>query len=405
MDIEFPDWGFFPFELTTPANVNVGANGSFTIPQGQMTWTPLDDFLFGEFGGIFATPDVTVQPESTNDWTGTVNPTTGAFELHGHLRFLLTSAELGITDCPLGPLDIDLSTNNDGIDYDENDGTAQVVDLAFTVPGVPNASCGGAQMASDINTSLGIPAGAGNSSLTIDVVLAPPATETTTTTGAPTTTTTTVAPTTTSTTEAPTTTTQQATTTTTTTEASTTTTTDAPTTTTTQPATTTTTTEAPTTTTTDAPTTTSTTEAPTTTSTQAPTTTTTQQATTTTTTGAPTTTTTVAPTTTSTTRPATTTTTAGSGSTTTTVAGAGSTTTTARGATTSTTSVSTGDTTAAATTSTTTAVSATDSSDTGTGALPFTGGSPLVLVAAGLVLVLTGGAVLVGRRRPSSRRV
>jgi hypothetical protein len=158
---------------------------------------------------------------------------------------------------------------------------------------------------------------------------------------------------TTSTTQAPTTSTTEATTTSTTEKPTTTSTTQAPTTTTTEKPTTTSTTQAPTTTTTEKPTTTSTTEAPTTTTTEKPTTTSTTQAPTTTTTEKPTTTTTEA------------------------------TTTTTLGASTSTTSIvpSPG------------------------GELPRTGiGTGVLLTVAGMVLLL-GGAALLGSARLSQKRL
>ena len=151
-----------------------------------------------------------------------------------------------------------------------------------------------------------------------------------------------------------------------TTEAPTTSTTEAPTTSTTEKPTTTSTTEAPTTSTTEAPTT-STTEAPTTSTTEAPTTSTTEKPTTTSTTEAPTTSSTEAPTTSSTEAPTTS----------------------------STEAPTTSSTEATSTTSIAPSSSTTVSAVTPIGELPKTGGgSQGLLIAAGIILLLGGGALL-----------
>jgi hypothetical protein len=273
--------------------------GVLNFPLAGLSFTPFDIVVAG------AIP-ATVSIEPLADWTGNLDPATGVMTVHGPLMSHLNGGALLGTDCPIGPLDLNLTTGTSGAatgtPYSAATGFGIVVDNNFVIPATPdpNPTCSGASL---INSAAPLPLPAGSATTTLSMLFspAPQPGAVSTTTAAPTTTTTT-APTTT-TTAAPTTTTTAAPTTT-TTAAPTTTTTAAPTTTTTA-APTTTTTAAPTTTTTAAPTTT-TTAAPTTTTTAAPTTTTTA-APTTTTTAAPTTTTTAGPTTTTTAGPTTTT--------------------------------------------------------------------------------------------------
>jgi LPXTG-motif cell wall-anchored protein len=370
---------------TTPITIDgINGTGTGTIDGAGIMTFPLAGLSFAPFNILVAgaiPAVVNIQPLA--DWTGTLNPATGAMTLHGPLMSHLADpagaipAFLG-TDCPVGPLDLNLTTGTSGAvtgtPYAAATGFGKVVDNAFVIPKTPepNSTCNGATL---INSGAPLPLAAGSSTttLTMKFTPAPQPGVASTTTIAPTTTTT-VAPTTT-TTVAPTTTTTAAPTTT-TTAAPTTTTTAAPTTTTTA-APTTTTTAAPTTTTTAAPTTT-TTSAPTTTTTVAPTTTT--VAPTTTTTAAPTTTTTAAPTTTTTQPPQTTTTVQAEGTTTTEVTEATTTTTVAVGG-------------QGTTRPPTTAVSS------GSGNLPRTGAPTMPLVLVGLGLVGAGAGLSHQRRR------
>ncbi len=284
--------------LTATGMGSTQADGTVTIT--DLSFPPFDFELLATGGPGTGIPG-TASPVATLPWTGTIDPSTGAFNVSGPLITNVAVPLLGATQCPLGPLNLNLTTGMSGVStgtpYDPATGIAGIVDHTFGIPALvfdpANASACPESVVNLFNGGLPFPVPAGNSRIAFTATFNPAPAPTTTaapTTVAPTTTTTTttVAPTTTTTTTvAPT------TTTTTTTVAPTTTTT-----TTVAPTTTTTTTVAPTTTTTTvAPTTTTTTVAPTTTTTTtvAPTTTTTTVAPTTTTT------TTVAPTTTTTT--------------------------------------------------------------------------------------------------------
>ncbi|HEX5096965.1 MAG TPA: hypothetical protein VFX21_13155, partial [Acidimicrobiia bacterium] len=243
---------FSPLEGTATGTVD--ASGNITLPQANIT--------FDEFDVNVTDPlplTVHVSPVAASAFTGNINPDTGLVTLSGSLTTNLDIATLGLTDCPLGPLSVTLSTaTTGGVAYDDATGEATLVDNTFVIPEIPagQAGCGGLEGA--LNSTLGLPSTPGASTLTLPMTFSPtligstttaaPATTTTTTTVASSTTTTTAAPTTTTTTTVP---------------SSTTTTTAGPTTTTTAaPTTTTSTTVAPTTTTTTAGPTTTTTTVP-----------------------------------------------------------------------------------------------------------------------------------------------
>ena len=215
---------------TTPITIDgINGTGTGTIDGAGVMNFPLAGLSFTPFnilvaGAIPAT--VTIEP--TADWTGNLDPATGAMTLHGPLLSHLSDggALLG-TDCPVGPLDLNLTTGTSGAatgtPYASATGFGIVVDNDFIIPPTPdpNATCTGATL---INSAAPLPLAKGQSTTKLSMLFSPApqpgvaSTTTiapTTTTAAPTTTTTTLPPTTT-TTAAPTTTTTAAPTTTTT---------------------------------------------------------------------------------------------------------------------------------------------------------------------------------------------
>jgi hypothetical protein len=241
--------------LSATGSGTVAANGSINIT--ALSFAPFNFELLASGGPGTGIPG-TALPVATLPWTGTIAPETGVLTVSGQMSVNVAVPLLGAASCPMGPLNLTLTTGTSGaltgIAYNPATDTAKVVANNFAIPAMvfspANAGACPQSVVDLFNQGLPFPIPPGNAKMTFDVALSDSATSTTTTTEAPTTTT-----------QQPTTTTQQPTTSTT----------EAP---------TTSTTEAPTTTTTQAPTT-STTEAPTTT-TQAATTTTTQQPTTTT---------------------------------------------------------------------------------------------------------------------------
>jgi hypothetical protein len=374
--------GNVPFAGTLDGTVN--SAGTLNFAQGDIDFPQTPQITVGA-----STFQIT--PEATTDWTGSIDPDTGAVVLDGSLNVVTAGiSPAAFPACPVGPSTLHLVSGASGLGltgtpYDKNNGTAMIVDGGFHTPAVPTspAPAGCSTFAALVNTALGLPNDTGKTvfQITFEPILGSGTTSTSTTTTTSTSTTTTS--------------------TSTTSTSTTTSTTVAPTTTTTTvvPATTTTTVAPTTTTTTVAPTTTTTTVAPTTTTTTtvAPTTTTTTTVaptTTTTTVASRTTTTTVAPTTTTTEAP-TTTTTAPVGVTSTTVAGESSTTTTEPIVcpASDVNACSPGTTIPAAPmTTTTTAVSHSS------GSLPFTGGPVMPLVLVGLTLLGTGLGLAVRRR-------
>jgi hypothetical protein len=188
-------------------------NGGTVDASGNLTF-PAASASFPSFDVNVTDPiplTVTISPVATSDFTGNLDPDTGVMTLSGGLTVNLAIPTLGLTACPLGPLTLNLSTENPGgVAYDDATGSVTLSDNTFSVPEIPagQAGCGGLE--SLINTQLGLPSTPGSSTLTLSgtfsrVLLG------STTTGAPATTTT-LAPTTT--TVAPTTTTAAPTTTT-----------------------------------------------------------------------------------------------------------------------------------------------------------------------------------------------
>jgi hypothetical protein len=209
----------------TLENGNATSGGALTFPRAGVAF---DSFTAQPVPGI----DITVSPISNSDFTGNLDPDTGAMTLTGSMTTNFAIPFLGATACPLGPFTVNLSTGNaGGTPYNKASGTVTLVDNTFVVAAIPAGlnGCGGAE--GTINGLLTLPSQPGAITLSLVGRFSPvlegsttttaapttttlPATTTTTTTAPPTTTTTLPATTTTTTTAPPTTTTQPRTTTT-----------------------------------------------------------------------------------------------------------------------------------------------------------------------------------------------
>jgi hypothetical protein len=116
----------------------VDSAGNLVFPMGSVSFPPFQ-FLIG--GAIPTT--VTIQ--ATADWTGTIDPTSGALNISApqtaHLD--LSAALPGDSDCPVGPLPINLTTGTSGAatgtPYSTSTGSAEIVDGTFAIPAVPDS--------------------------------------------------------------------------------------------------------------------------------------------------------------------------------------------------------------------------------------------------------------------------
>ena len=168
------------------ATGTVDASGNIVLPQANITFT--------EFDVAVTNPlplTVHVAPVANSDFTGNINPDTGLVTLSGSLLTNLSIASLGLTNCPLGPLSISLSSaTTGGVPYNPATGSATAADNTFVIPAIPTgqAGCGGLEGA--LNSALGLPSAPGASTYVQPMTFSPTLVGSTTTTAGPTTTTT-----------------------------------------------------------------------------------------------------------------------------------------------------------------------------------------------------------------------
>jgi hypothetical protein len=116
---------------------------------------------------------VTIFPAATSAWTGTIDPANGTATVTGQMVTRAVAAPLiNPPGCPVGPITIQLSTQNPGgASYDEATGAATLTDTTFVLPAVAAVpECGGLEGA--INAALGLPTTGGLSfSVTFQPVL------------------------------------------------------------------------------------------------------------------------------------------------------------------------------------------------------------------------------------------
>jgi hypothetical protein len=121
--------------ITGTAAGTVDTAGNISLPQASINFPPFTILLLGSL----PTP-VTIQP--TADWTGTIGPNSGVLNLAApQTAHLDLSSSLGDTDCPVGPLAINLTTGTSGSaqgkPYDNSTGIAEIVDGTFAIPAIP----------------------------------------------------------------------------------------------------------------------------------------------------------------------------------------------------------------------------------------------------------------------------
>src|SRR5262245_38846320 len=134
-----------PFSGTLTGTVD--DNGKLTIPKSGID--------FPAFDAVIVVP-ATVHPVATDDWTGTVDPSSGVVTITGGMETLATVGTLGLVDCPVGPFTIHTSTvNSGGAKYAS--GTATVSDPSYSVPAIPAGTSGCNAAEETVNVALGLP--------------------------------------------------------------------------------------------------------------------------------------------------------------------------------------------------------------------------------------------------------
>jgi LPXTG-motif cell wall-anchored protein len=135
--------------------------GNLTLPKGSISFPPFHALLAGAVDTV-----ITLQP--TDTWTGTIDQHSGAVNIHApqtaHLD--LSSVFTVDTDCPIGPLPLNLTTGTSGTAHgtplSPNSGAAEIVDGTFAIPAFPTspppAACGDADA---LNMLAGLPLAGG----------------------------------------------------------------------------------------------------------------------------------------------------------------------------------------------------------------------------------------------------
>jgi uncharacterized repeat protein (TIGR01451 family) len=163
--------------ISATATGTVDSAGNISLPMGSISFAPLTPTL-----PIVGPVPLTILP--TANWTGTINPASGALMLAApqtaHLD--LSSAITGNSDCPLGPLMLNLTTGTSdgamGKPYNSATGTAEIVDGTFAIPAIPDTPLPPNCPAGDtINGAVPLPLSSGNIAdltATFTPVLVPP---------------------------------------------------------------------------------------------------------------------------------------------------------------------------------------------------------------------------------------
>jgi LPXTG-motif cell wall-anchored protein len=156
------------------ADGTVDDAGNLTLPKAAISFPPFHAGLVG--GSVDAV--ITIEPTAT--WTGTIDQHSGAVNIHApQIAHIDLSSVFAVdTDCPVGPLDLNLTTgtsgNAHGSPLSASSGKADVVDGLFPIPGFPDnpapANCGDA---GELNGLAGLPLNGGVSTATFTVTFNP----------------------------------------------------------------------------------------------------------------------------------------------------------------------------------------------------------------------------------------
>jgi chitinase len=174
----------------------VDASGNVSLLNAGLSFSPFSILVANVIPA-----NVSIQP--LGDWTGTIDPDAGTLNITGSLTAHLDDSAaaqsvLG-SDCPVGPLALNLTTGTTGLThgtpYNAGTGVAEIVDNNFTIPASPdpNPTCPGVNL---INSGAPLPLGPPKATIDLTATFTPapqgsgtPPTSSTTTTGSSTTTT------------------------------------------------------------------------------------------------------------------------------------------------------------------------------------------------------------------------
>jgi hypothetical protein len=142
------------------ADGTVDSAGNLSFPQGSIS--------FPTFPTTVIVP-ANVSIQATADWTGKIDPSSGALTLSApQTAHIDLSATLpNDFDCPVGPLALNLTTGTNGAatgtPYNSSTGVADIVDGSFVIPAIPDSPLPpGCPDADTINTNGGLPTPGGS---------------------------------------------------------------------------------------------------------------------------------------------------------------------------------------------------------------------------------------------------
>jgi hypothetical protein len=160
--------------ITGTGTGTIDASGNVSLPNAGLHFTPFSILVANVIPA-----NVSIEP--LGDWTGTLDPDTGdtniAGSLTAHLDDSAAAQSVLGSDCPVGPLALNLTTGNTGLThgtpYNAGTGVAEIVDNNFTIPASPdpNPTCPGVNL---INSGAPLPLGPPNATIDLTATFTPP---------------------------------------------------------------------------------------------------------------------------------------------------------------------------------------------------------------------------------------
>jgi LPXTG-motif cell wall-anchored protein len=156
--------GFFVIDIIGMPGTKIGPfTGTLTGTVdnvGKLTF-PKSGVKFNSFDTVVVVP-ATVTLQATGNWSGTLDPSTGAATITGSLVTLATVSTIGAVNCPVGPVTVNgnsLDSADGAVKYNTTSGAATLAQHAFQIPALGDAGtvpgCNGQE--GTINTALGLP--------------------------------------------------------------------------------------------------------------------------------------------------------------------------------------------------------------------------------------------------------
>ena len=177
LSVYTPTFTVAGMSTTGAAAATMGKNGLIKIPKSSLNFEPVNVTINlppPDDSTTTAAPDpssttsppappapvattATVRAEAVGDFTGGLDPKTGAALLIGNIQELW-SVPGRMTDCPVGPFQILANTDASGsVRYSVDTGTVSVVDPGFTISAIPTGMSGCAGLESSVNAALSLP--------------------------------------------------------------------------------------------------------------------------------------------------------------------------------------------------------------------------------------------------------